>query len=790
MTVGYKMERKRKIWFSLFFSVFVLGIIYSFAFQKRYPEIIIDRISLYGANNVNLKDFIIGDNGLLISQSTDPWISYSLDVPTPVAYIQIDTSNVNALSGRLHIFDADSWKDKSGILKNGLNGYYFFNKSNPWITQKFRFDLLEVVGATCRINTIVINPTATVWLIGFVRISLPLCVLLLVSCLTLCNINSIIKFYQNNIRSNVNYSFIIFILCLIVSYFVLQNLRIKTNSTNCFIASILIFILFYIHIRQIKGVKNNCLVLIFSLLLSMANSLGSHVMIAQAPYNDLMDKSYISPYGLNDIIGIIAMVIIIYRCVLAIINIILYIEEKISKNNILFARQISFNIPMLIIFVCWLPYFILYYPGFIFGDSVDQIKQAIGTTGFSNHHPFFHTLLIQICIKIGEMYSNLNFGCAIYTIFQMLYISYALSKIVEWLSQNRVPSIFLFMITIAYAVIPYFGQTSIAMWKDPSFGASLVLLTISMLEFNSEESSVNKNKCLAKIGLFALLACLLRNNGIYAIVFTIFVALITNIYRKKSLKLVANLFAVICLYFVITGPVYSAFEVVPTEKVEKLGICINQMASVAASNDGIMSEKERNFMNNILPIEKYKKTYRPCAVDLLKWNPNFNSDYLNSPEFFKIYISMGLKNPRKYVCAWALMTFGYWAPNRWELNNDSGTLSKGNFNDVLVSGLPIKAVDPNALPDNFLYKVFTVQGSILSLGIVDWILLFSVLVMLLKHDTRGLIAISVSVGVMITLIIASPYWYWQRYGMAQYYLLPVYLYVIIYNLKYYKKIIK
>ena len=45
---------------------------------------------------------------------------------------------------------------------------------------------------------------------------------------------------------------------------------------------------------------------------------------------------------------------------------------------------------------------------------------------------------------------------------------------------------------------------------------------------------------------------------------------------------------------------------------------------------------------------------------------------------------MGLKNPRKYVCAWALMTFGYWAPNRWELNNDSGTLSKGNFNDVLV----------------------------------------------------------------------------------------------------------
>ena len=123
------MDRKRKVCFALFLSVLVIGIIYSFAFQKLYPEKNIDQATLYGANNRNLKDFIIDDNGLLISQSTDPWISYSLDVPTPVAYIRIDTSDVQDLGGYLHIFDTDNWKDKFGILKNGLNGYYFFNKS-------------------------------------------------------------------------------------------------------------------------------------------------------------------------------------------------------------------------------------------------------------------------------------------------------------------------------------------------------------------------------------------------------------------------------------------------------------------------------------------------------------------------------------------------------------------------------------------------------------------------------------------------------------------------------------
>lgn len=48
--------------------------------------------------------------------------------------------------------------------------------------------------------------------------------------------------------------------------------------------------------------------------------------------------------------------------------------------------------------------------------------------------------------------------------------------------------------------MPYFGQTSIAMWKDPWFGSSLVLLTISILKFNSivgnignEDNKTQKN---------------------------------------------------------------------------------------------------------------------------------------------------------------------------------------------------------------------------------------------------------------------------------------------------------
>lgn len=44
------------------------------------------------------------------------------------------------------------------------------------------------------------------------------------------------------------------------------------------------------------------------------------------------------------------------------------------------------------------------------------------------------------------------------------------------------------------------------------------------------------------------------------------------------------------------------------------------------------------------------------------------------------------------------------------------------------------------------------------------------------------IAAAPSVGLVLTLLIATPYAYWQRYGLAQYYLLPVYLLVACYLL--------
>ena len=44
-------------------------------------------------------------------------------------------------------------------------------------------------------------------------------------------------------------------------------------------------------------------------------------------------------------------------------------------------------------------------------------------------------------------------------------------------------------------------------------------------------------------------------------------------------------------------------------------------------------------------------------------------------------------------------------------------------------------------------------------------------------------AIAPTLGLAITLFVATPYAYWQRYGLAQYYLVPFYIFIVVYLLK-------
>ena len=119
------------------------------------------------------------------------------------------------------------------------------------------------------------------------------------------------------------------------------------------------------------------------------------------------------------------------------------------------------------------------------------------------------------------------------------------------------------------------------------------------------------------------------------------------------------------------------------------------------------------------------------------------------------------------------------------MNFDTGNIRKGNLNE-LDKYKEWGITQTNLLDNGYidLTQIFSIDSSILSLAIINWFIFFIILLMIIMKKTKWGIAIAPSFGLIITLFIATPYAYWQRYGLAEYYLLPFYILLTLFVLKY------
>ena len=121
----------------------------------------------------------------------------------------------------------------------------------------------------------------------------------------------------------------------------------------------------------------------------------------------------------------------------------------------------------------------------------------------------------------------------------------------------------------------------------------------------------------------------------------------------------------VCGLLILRGPIYNHYGLNSDDKVESFGIPLQQVGYILSS-DGNISEEDKAFLNNIIPLEKWKQVYCPLIVDRVKWDPEFNVSYLNehSGEFLKLYLRVAIQNPIRAVKGYGLETVGFWDPTK------------------------------------------------------------------------------------------------------------------------------
>ena len=542
--------------------------------------------------------------------------------------------------------------------------------------------------------------------------------------------------------------------------------------------------------REIRA-GQTVLFLLFSICLSLSLLYGSHIVINGDAYTALADAAYIVPFGILDLIAFLLNTCSIFILSISGFHILMHGMSGLYNHSGREVTQICLDrVPFryttffaALLFLFWLPYLLTYWPGFIFGDSIQSLSQALGFSALQNHHPVFYTLFIKTCIDIAHSFGfSTTTGCALYSLLQMGFMAWCLSFLSCWLGTRTTKSILTPIIAVILGASPYVATYSVAMWKDPMFSASLIIVTLLLCDLILSLHAKRSMSAAWLIGylVFLLIMTFIRSNGIYISLLILFALCAFALFRRNSncrrsiiTVCVATAF-VSASYFVITGPVYRAMQVIPASQAETVGVPLNQMARVAALS-GNLTESDLAYLDELLPLDLYQSTYRPCCTDLLKWDPNFNPDAL-SHDFLQHWLAIGIKNPGIYLDAWIMQTFGWWTINQPNAINYQNNIEGGAPRNNSPEEISFLQIYPkNLLKTDVAENIFPMNEWSIPAGVIFWGVLYFTMCALVSQRARDLLlALTPTVGLVFTLLIASPIWYWPRYALALQLLIPFY----------------
>lgn len=278
------------------------------------------------------------------------------------------------------------------------------------------------------------------------------------------------------------------------------------------------------------------------------------------------------------------------------------------------------------------------------------------------------------------------------------------------------------------------------------------------------------------------------SNGIYIVVCTEIILLIYWLITRKKFehsfahigKLTGAIACTLALCLVVAGPIYRALDVTSSPKVESVGILLNRMARVAAL-DGDITESGRGYLHSIVPPDECKTLYSPTCTDNLKWSASFNSTALED-DFFGHWLSSLIQNPRVYFETWELQTFGFWVVNQPDVYvklNISGEVPR-NTVEAHAADLDVYQINTeNKLGHDSLRDVFPQDSRSIPISVIFWSVTFLSICLCLSGRARWVIALVPSLALLGTLIVASPIWYWPRYGAAVQFLIPFYVALVV-----------
>ena len=469
--------------------------------------------------------------------------------------------------------------------------------------------------------------------------------------------------------------------------------------------------------------------------------------------------------------------VIFYNIIKILFSLIEQIDWNKTRKDILKPSLKTFIVVALLLFIVWLPYFLNYYPGITSFDTHYQLMQGFGKVPYNNHHPVVHTFIMSSVVKVGHAITgDYNLGIALYIILQMIFCAITLSFVIYYMGKRNINPIIKMITFLCFAFVPFVPQFSIAVWKDVPFAMFMVWLLIGIIEMITKEEKFFAKK--RNLGLFMLITlCVLffRNNGVYIIILTLPFAIV---WKRKYWKQILIILGIpIIFYYIITGPVFTKFNIAKSSSKEMLSIPMQQMARIVKYKGDELSEEDKNIIGQYINIDTAAENYDPTISDPIKNEFNdgtFNQDKLN---LIKLYVKLVIKYPGETLEALVGNTYGYYYPEVVTYSIATGVY-KSPFEAEQFMNLHEDPIVNIPILDNMIDSIYDKQIPIVSLianiGFVFWIVLGIVFYNIYQKRYNYLLMF-IPVGVLYLTCLASPVSGELRYIYAMFVSLPLFI---------------
>lgn len=491
--------------------------------------------------------------------------------------------------------------------------------------------------------------------------------------------------------------------------------------------------------------------------------------------------AYIKPMGYTEICLVILLSIFVYSSISLLHAYVNMIIDRISQSKSPFIsslrKPITHNHFAVICFgcliACWGVCFLTYYPGTAVHDTKAIMANPVGS---STQHTILYNMLLYGLVSINtNLFGDASWGAACYSLVQMLYCAFAATYFINWMVKERLPAFVVVGTLLFFMLSRIIALITIVTLKDVIFSFSmLIVIPILCDAVKTKGEMLNKKTKLIMLSCASAIIVLIRNNGLYVMIPTLFALLL--IYRKYYKKIL-----VVCLLGILLPCSIDAIlmrTVVKNEKMpgESLAVPLQQIAATV-TYDGNITDEELEVINEIMPVEDMKQYYTPLTVDGLKWNANgtLNRTWIgnNMGQFLKLWVGLLPDNLNTYIEAYLLETLSYWKIG--EPSKDQSVYYEYTQLPENTFEIENKRLLPESIQTSLESYYKLSNAEIPSAATLFWLIIIVALLRVKRSSYYSLFPYLPTILVWGTLMLSCPHAFVFRYVYCFYLVLPLYI---------------